>query len=501
MDWITLQAGMSRATRRGQDLDMPPRAFVLDARSRLLDGTMYDHLEHDFEEDYAGLHGAEYVPTRRRRPSVQHDWCRVAVEDAVALLFSEGRFPTIGANDDTTEDVLADLISETVLNATMVDVATTGAIGTAAVLFRALGDSDRGLRVFFTRLNPAVLTPQWQPNAPDTLASVTERYKVSRADLLRAGYVAAQLGDDPVFWFQRTWTAQAEIWFEPQRLVDWRDGRPLVEDASRSVLHQLGFVPVVWIKNLPGGIEPDGRPTLTPAAISTQIEADYQISQAGRGQRYNGEPTLLVKDDGTMVGHAQRTGGSTNALVVGKDGDAKLLEISGAATAAVLDFVKHLRASVLEGMRGNRADANKLSAAQSGRAMELMNQGLIWLADQLRVSYGEGALLALMRMVIAANAGRTLLIGGKTVPAGTLKPDGLTVQWQPWYSPTYADSQIQASTLAILRANALVSQTTAVQQIAGPYGITDIEQEIAAACSTATAADARATIPIIPQKD
>ena len=33
-------------------------------------------------------------------------------------------------------------------------------------------------------------------------------------------------------------------------------------------------------------------------------------------------------------------------------------------------------------------------AAQSGRALELMNQGLIWLADNLRVSYGEGALLA-----------------------------------------------------------------------------------------------------------
>ena len=43
-----------------------------------------------------------------------------------------------------------------------------------------------------------------------------------------------------------------------------------------------------------------------------------------------------------------------------------------------------------------------LSAAQSGRALELMNQGLIWFADNLRVSYGAG-LLELARMMIRAS--------------------------------------------------------------------------------------------------
>ena len=47
-------------------------------------------------------------------------------------------------------------------------------------------------------------------------------------------------------------------------------------------------------------------------------------------------------------------------------------------------------------MHGNRANADRLTAAQSGRALELMNQGLVWLADNLRISYGEGALLSLV---------------------------------------------------------------------------------------------------------
>jgi hypothetical protein len=58
-----------------------------------------------------------------------------------------------------------------------------------------------------------------------------------------------------------------------------------------------------------------------------------------------------------------------------------------------MDWVKGLREIALEGAGGSRANADKLSAAQSGRAMELMNQALIWLADKLRISYGEGALL------------------------------------------------------------------------------------------------------------
>ena len=84
-------------------------------------------------------------------------------------------------------------------------------------------------------------------------------------------------------------------------------------------------------------------------------------------------------------------------------GDAKLLEIGGTASAAVIEYVRTLREFALESVHGNRASADRLTAAQSGRALELMNQGLIWLADNLRVSYGEGALLELARMILRAS--------------------------------------------------------------------------------------------------
>ena len=110
------------------------------------------------------------------------------------------------------------------------------------------------------------------------------------------------------------------------------------------------------------------------------------------------------------------TGGAANAIVLSApEAEAKFLEINGSAAAAVLAQVQHLRGVALEAVHGNRADPDRLSAAQSGRAMELMCQPLVWLADRLRTSYGEGALLSLYGMVCAAYAkvAGGVVIGGE----------------------------------------------------------------------------------------
>ena len=61
------------------------------------------------------------------------------------------------------------------------------------------------------------------------------------------------------------------------------------------------------------------------AAIETQIEIDYQLSQAGRGLKYSSDPTLLIKEPATTDSEIVK--GAGNALVVSEKGDAKLLEI------------------------------------------------------------------------------------------------------------------------------------------------------------------------------
>lgn len=449
-----------------RDPDMPPRARALDILRRVLDGTLYDVLPYQFHEERSA--GGEYIPLRNRRPSIRYALSRIVAEDSVALLFSEGHFPTIDSDDRAMSALLADVVKETRLNQIMIEAALRGAIGSSAVLMRVL----RG-RIFFSVLDTTYLTPVWHPEAPDTLAQLTERYKVPGATLAAAGYQVPDTAQD--YWFMRRWDTENETWYLP---VPVGEDPAMVVDTARTIRHGLGFVPIVWIRNLPGpsasGDPNDGACTFR-AAIETQIEIDYQLSQAGRGLKYSSDPTLLIKEPAST--DTEIVKGAGNALVVSEKGDAKLLEIGGTASAAVIDYVRTLREFALESIHGNRASADRLTAAQSGRALELMNQGLIWLADNLRVSYGEGALLALARMVLRAAQIYPLCVLGQKVDV----PDPgvrLSLNWPRWYPPSADDRQKDALTLSTLAAAGQISTETAVKSIADTYDIEDIPAEL-----------------------
>ena len=81
----------------------------------------------------------------------------------------------------------------------------------------------------------------------------------------------------------RRWDGELETWFVPEPAGS--QANPQI-DPIRTIRHGLGFVPIVWVRNLPGpsatGDANDGACTFR-AAVETQIEVDYQLSQAGRG--------------------------------------------------------------------------------------------------------------------------------------------------------------------------------------------------------------------------
>ena len=154
-----------------------------------------------------------------------------------------------------------------------------------------------------------------------------------------------------------------------------------------------------------------------------------------------------------------------------------MLEINGTAVTAVIEYVRLLRELAMESMHGNRANADKMSAAQSGRALELMNQALIWLADKLRVSYGEGGLLDLLKMLVKAHAKFPLKMkDGTALPEiGADRP--ITLRWPAWYAPTMQDMLDRANTLHTLCDSALLSRETAIKILASEYDIEDAAAE------------------------
>ena len=445
------------------DRDFPARTRNLDILRRVLTGTIYDSLPYEFHEERTS--GGEYIPLRLRRPSVRYALARVVVEDSVALLFSEGHFPAIECGDRATHDAIGALVRTTRLNSVMTEAALRGSIGSVALLLRILR-----ARPFVDVLDTLYLTPAWDPEAPDELLSVTERYKVAGSGLASQGYDIAN--PDATYWFERRWDAEWETWFKP---VAVGSGAVPATDISRSVRHGLGFVPIVWVRNLPGGTGIDGACTFR-AAVETAIEIDYQLSQAGRGLKYSSDPTLLIREpaglDGTMVR------GAANALVVSEKGDAKLLEIGGTASQAVIDYVRVLREFALESVHGNRADPHRLSAPASGRALELMNQGLLWLADNLRISYGEGAILPLAKMMLRASSVYTLRLDDREL-AEPVNSAPLTLRWPDWYPIDSADRQRDAQTIMALVAAEQMSRETGLRVLAPEFDIADVSAEMA----------------------
>lgn len=461
-----------------KDKDLPERTHRLSILTRVLRGEIYDNLPHAFHEEKS--EADEYIPLRDRRPSVRYGLCKLVVDDSVSLLFSEGHFPDVEA-EETVRAQLQRLIKETALNQVMVDAATRGSVGSVAILFRVLEG-----RVFFDTMETAYLTPTWNEKAPDTLEAVTEKYKVKGCNLVAMGYKVED--DETMYWFQRVWDATAETWYQPWKVADEK-ATPKVDDA-RTVKHSLGFVPVVWVKNLPGGDSIDGACTFPTEAIETSIEIDYQLSQAGRGLKYSSDPTLLIKEpafsDGTMVRSA------SNAIKVSAEGDARLLEINGTAVEAVMEYVTKLRELALENMHGNRANADKVSAAQSGRAMELMNQALIWLADKLRIAYGEGALRELLVMVVKASNKLPLKFKDGSEVGQLNAKDPIALRWPAWYQPTASDRQETANTLRTLVDAGIISRKTALKVIAADYDIEDVEAEATLAAAELAAREANA---------
>jgi hypothetical protein len=447
----------------------------------VLDGTQYDVLPYSFHTEKS--EADEYIPLRERRPSVRFALCSEVVDDSVGLLFSEEHFPTVASENADAAETLEAIAKDCYLNEVMIDAATRGSVGSVAVQLRVLSN-----RLFFAVRNTQFLTPIWKDDAPDTLEKVVELYKTKGRALKALGYPIADdmLAQD--HWFRREWDASAESWFDPMPVTKDNDPEAMTRDDKRSVSHKLGFVPIVWMKNLPGGDEIDGKCTFAKA-IDTNIEIDYLLSQGGRALKYQSDPTLLIKEPATGQG-GTLTKGAGNAIEVGPDGDAKLLEMSGDGTNALLEYVRLARQVALESIHGNKADADKIAAAQSGRAMELMNQALIWLADKLRISYGEKGLLQLYRMIAKASQKASLVDSeGQKIPKiATDKP--FTLKWPEWYAPTWTDKLNEANTLTALTQGGLLSKETATGSLAAQYDVEDVPAELARISNESAAADA-----------
>lgn len=464
MDWQSLKS--KYPTQQGQ----PSRCANILALQRVLWGKQYDVIPNDFSKEQSS--GGEYIPLDNRRPSVRTNLCRSVVDDTVSLLFGDSHYPDYLAEDDETATALTTISNECCLESIMAHVALEGSVGSVALLIEVNENKP-----IFTVMTTQYLTPTW--DRAGCLSSVVERYAVSGRDLAALGYPIGPDNMATQFWWVREWTPEKVIIYTPKPITDLTS--PEI-DESRTEEHGLGFVPIVWFKNFGSQLQgcADG-PCTFEAAIDTVIEQDYLLSQGGRALKYASDPKLVLKSGPSSEGIAAN-GGAANALLVPPEGDAKLLEINGKSSVALLEHCRELRGIILEQIHGNRAHADKISAAQSGRAMEMMNQPLVWLAERLRQPYGHG-LTCVLRMLCQFSS---VVEGGIKIHEQQftdLNPAGIKLRWKAWYPPTDPEILAAAQGLVTAVAAGIMSEETACSLFCSRVGIDDGVAEWARVCA------------------
>lgn len=465
------------------DKDLSDRAKMIDLLTRVYEGEIYDHLRYFFFQERDGSNN--YIPIHKRQPSTKVNFCKLVVDTSVSLLFGTDHFPAIVHKDDSVRDQLENVIKYYNLQELMILAATIGAIGSVCIFIRVF----EGVLNFEARTTK-YLTPIFDKKYPRKLKKLNERYKVKGSILLQSGYTEQQIKKpNGIYWFEREWDDVSETYYLPYLCNDKDAQRQ--PDTKRSTQHGLGFVPVLWIKNLPN-VKPDsvdGACTFPVSVVDCQIEFDYQMSQLGRALKYAGDPLLVLKlqdDMGVIEANATPDENGTpkvvrsaaNSLILSEKDDAKLLEISGDGAAAVLEYTRTLREYIMECLQGNRSNADKINAAQSGKAMQAMNQALIWLADKLRISYGESGFIDLLNMIIAISnlPGKGIDIGNGLLQ--NLDPnEKITLRWPAWYPDTPGDKVQSANALKTLSDGGFISTETGTKVIADNYQIVDIAGE------------------------
>ncbi|MNX89391.1 hypothetical protein D3C86_1214050 [compost metagenome] len=204
---------------------------------------------------------------------------------------------------------------------------------------------------------------------------------------------------------------------------------------------------------------------------------------------------------GQSLDQPLQRGGDT-ALVLDPTGDAYQLELSGTAAQAVMAQVEKLRQYAVEAMQGSLVNPDQINSHQGAKALEILHAPLIRLTDNLRSTYGENGLLALLRMFLMASKTRQLWVNDQLVSLGKVEPRDLVLHWNSWFPMTENEIATRVnSLLAATGGKPIMSSGKAVNILAPLFDINDPEAEILAIGEEKQEAIAEAQAAMETQQD
>lgn len=286
---------------------------------------------------------------------------------------------------------------------------------------------------------------------------------------------AEEADADPTYKIhKRIWTTTETIEHEPLDAETLEDLAPqtleFVVDMERSVKHDLGFVPVVWIRNKIVANSNFGAALVGEPEFRLEDEINYTATQAGRAVRYAAEPTPILKDCATLSfeDNKIRRGADQTIQITSTQGSPEasvsLLEMQGTGSEAAAAYIASLEKLAEAATGVAEHDPDKALGALSGTALERLMAPLIATINDLRATYGAGLARWFELML------RVYEIEGYTVEA----------VWPRVVEPSLDDLASIAPSLLMLRDGGVMTRRDVVQILSNWTGADDVDAYLAA---------------------
>jgi len=454
------------------------------------------------------------VPYAKRRPCGRYDLGKIVVRRLTSMLFGADRTPTLQVRGDVDGEDYVRVLAETARLWVRMSEARDlgGAMGTAcwSICYR------KGKPRMEVHAARHVTVLEWGDGEEDD--ETGENKPVPLQVVLCYPYPKTVMVDDRLvertYWYVRYWNTETEqVWPEvPGELAKTRSwsSSPLARRGWRETRHDYGFCPFVYLQNRPWAGQQDGESDYE--GEEPNLDELNQIKSATiRGVKANCDPTPVIHADPRTYNGQPIRKGSGQAII--SQGGASYLELSAGAADAGLRVKEELRKDILDATGVILADpADITGAAQSAQAMRILYQPMLATCDILREQYGQEGIIVTVRMFLRAGAvhvargeeiilpprvttdeeTKAVTVTERVFPANALELN-VTLNWPPYFSPTYAD--IQAATTAAQLANggkAVASQRATVEFVATMYGVKDVDAELEAIEKEADAAAEKA---------
>lgn len=454
-----------------------------------------------FGEQYADLapwHESRDKKLRERQPAVIVRMVKSAVDTVNSYLFGSGRAPQFRVTSLLDEDGYvvpeAELTDEDrqelrevnqelqrIRAATQLD-AKLSEVGRCGLLHGSVALAGHQLETGRTWSEVVQVADAFPTFGSDDRA-LADELRLREDDLLKLEEywirTRSNLDGEVTTVNRRTWEPTRTVEYEPIELDG--DGEDVdlealewTEDDDRTVTHDLGFVPIVWIQNIRIAGEVDGAPLVSDPEFGFEDEISYTLSQTGAAVRYNGDPKVVFRNVANISSKAGASdhkikaneGRSISVESYGVGGmppaEVAFLEMSGTGQAVAFEYVDVLRQMFQQVTRVIEHDPEKAVGALSGTAIERLMMPLVSLVGSLRESYGTALARWFELMLRVSDESRF---------------DGYQVQaiWPSVIEPSPADLQLIATPVAALYLQGLITLRTAVEVLSPLFDIDDLE--------------------------